>query len=80
MEGFDLVLAGIRLLGRDMAAIADEATRHNGCQLPSRVNKLKDLPSLQTWVMLQRRNSLQLRATDSVKSFMKDRDVEMENA
>jgi hypothetical protein len=26
MEGFDLVLAGIRLLGRDMAAIADEAT------------------------------------------------------
>ena len=25
-EGFDLVLAGIRLLGRDMAAIADEAT------------------------------------------------------
>ena len=26
MEGFDLVLAGIRLLGRDMAAIADEST------------------------------------------------------
>lgn len=26
MEGFDLVLAGIRLFGRDMAAIADEAT------------------------------------------------------
>ncbi len=26
MEGFDLVLAGTRLLGRDMAAIADEAT------------------------------------------------------